>query len=338
MNWLGADRWWFGALNLYLPQSIWALPGLLLTGAVATMHRRLLWLPLLCVTWVLGPLMGLHWSWQPALNPEQTSFRIMTCNVKYGSRDIPILFDEIHRNHPDIVLFQDATRLLDSPDGSFFREWDIRYYGQFVIASRIPLEDAEVEWLNPPGQTDGCLRCRFMIAGTHITLYNVHLLSPREALSLVPAALKNHSLRSYTAAQLTESARIRYRQAQTLATLVIREPGAVIVAGDLNSPDASRVCTTLREAGLHDAFAQGGSGYGYTYGHFLIPEIRLPLPAFSFIRIDHIMMSSHLRTVRCWTGTAAASDHRPVYADLVVKGSSRIKRQISSSSGIHISD
>ncbi len=26
MNYSGADRWWFGALNLYLPQAAWAVP------------------------------------------------------------------------------------------------------------------------------------------------------------------------------------------------------------------------------------------------------------------------------------------------------------------------
>ena len=320
MNRLGADRWWFGALNLYLPQVIWASPGILLTAAMALVNRRLLWLPLLCVVWVLVPLMGLTWSRQSPPKPGQTSLRIMSCNVKYGARDLPALLAEMDQARPDVVLFQDATGLINSRDSGYFRDWDIRYYGQYVIASRLPLEEAEVQWLTAPGRGrgEGCLRCRLRIAGTPLTLFNVHLQSPRDALSLVPAAVKNPRFRDFVATRLAASAEFRYDQAEVLTLLLRQETGAVIVAGDLNSPDASRVCATLREAGLHDAFTQGGRGYGYTYGHFVAPE-RAPFPRFSFVRIDHIMMSSQLRAVRCWTGTAAASDHRPVYADLIIK-------------------
>jgi endonuclease/exonuclease/phosphatase family metal-dependent hydrolase len=181
------------------------------------------------------------------------------------------------------------------------------------------LEDADVELINFPGQAENqsCLRCRLKIAGTVITLYNVHFLSPREALHLLPVALKNPPFRDFAINQLENSAASRLIQARSLKNLLLRESGPVIVAGDLNSPEASLVLATLRDAGLHNAFTEGGRGYGYTYGHFLLPR-RFPLHHSSFIRIDHIMMSPQVRSIRCWTGTAAASDHRPVFADLVL--------------------
>jgi endonuclease/exonuclease/phosphatase family metal-dependent hydrolase len=37
----------------------------------------------------------------------------------------------------------------------------------------------------------------------------------------------------------------------------------------------------------------------------------------SWMRIDHVMMSSHFKTLGCRTGTGGASDHRPVIADLL---------------------
>jgi vancomycin resistance protein VanJ len=318
MNGLGADRWWFGALNMYLPQAIWAIPGISLTVATALVNRRLLWAPLLCVAWVFGPLMGLCWSRQTPPEPGQTFLRVMSCNVKYGRRDVKALFAEIDRERPDLVLFQDATGLLNSSVSDYFREWHIRYYGQYVIASRLPLEEAELRWLNFPGQFErqASLRCRLRIAGTGIVLYNIHFNSPREALSLLPTALKNPPFRDYAVTRLADNAATRRIQAQNLATLLRRETEPVIVAGDLNSPDASLVCATLRDAGLHDAFAQGGRGYGYSYGRFLLPPWA---PRFSFVRIDHIMISSQLSAFRSWTGTGNVSDHRPVYADLVLK-------------------
>ena len=92
----------------------------------------------------------------------------MTCNVKFGKRDIRSLFKEIDHERPDLILLQDATSLLESSVGNYFREWNIRYYGQFVIASRLPLEEAEIHWLNFPGQVEqqASLRCRVTMAGT----------------------------------------------------------------------------------------------------------------------------------------------------------------------------
>jgi endonuclease/exonuclease/phosphatase family metal-dependent hydrolase len=45
---------------------------------------------------------------------------------------------------------------------------------------------------------------------------------------------------------------------------------------------------------------------------------RMPTFNVSWMRIDHIMMSSHFQSRDCWTGTGEASDHRPVIADLVL--------------------
>jgi endonuclease/exonuclease/phosphatase (EEP) superfamily protein YafD len=320
MNLLGADRWWFGVLNLYLPQVIWAAPGLFLTVSMLIVNRRWIWAPLLCVAWVFGPLMGLCWSPPFSTGRGETTVRVMTCNVKFGSRDISSLRADIDRYRPDLVLLQDATGMMNSPLDDYFREWYVRYYGQFVIASRAPLVDAEVEWLNFPGQVErqACLRCRINVAGTVITFYNVHLHSPREALSEVWADLRRPRFFSYAINHLENNAAARLIQARTLGTLLRRETGAVMVAGDLNAPDTSQVCAILRDVGLKDAFAERGRGYGYTYGHFLLPGPPW-LPRFSFIRIDHIMTTSQMQAVRCWTGNADASDHRPVFADLVVK-------------------
>jgi endonuclease/exonuclease/phosphatase family metal-dependent hydrolase len=109
----------------------------------------------------------------------------------------------------------------------------------------------------------------------------------------------------------------RYIQAQALREYISQEKGPFIVAGDLNSPDDSWVCVTLRAAGLHDAFAEGGKGYGYTYGHSLLQK-RLPALKTSWMRIDHILTSRQFQTRDCRVGTANASAHRPVIADLVL--------------------
>src|SRR5579872_1618836 len=61
-NAVGPDRWWWGSLNLYLPQWLWGLPGLMLSAASWRWARRWMWAPALCLLWVAGPLMGFCWS------------------------------------------------------------------------------------------------------------------------------------------------------------------------------------------------------------------------------------------------------------------------------------
>ncbi|HEX2768427.1 MAG TPA: endonuclease/exonuclease/phosphatase family protein [Geobacteraceae bacterium] len=319
MNRFGADRWWFGALNLYLPQAMWVVPAVLLTFLSLRVARHWIWMSGLCALWVLGPIMGFCWSPQAPPDPAGAlSVRIMTCNAKYGYRDIAALIGDIARYGPDVVLLQDAGGSLSSPLGNYFRKWNVRSFGQYVIASKLPLSGEEARWISFPGEKQACLRCRLYIGATAITIYNVHFQSPREGLNAFRTARKRPWYLPEAIQHLENNVEARLTQARAIREFVRQEQGPVIVAGDLNSTDSSQACLTLRDAGLHDAFAEGGRGYGYTYGHFLLQH-RLPWLRASWMRIDHIMMNAQLQSWRCRTGTGKASDHRPVIADLIMK-------------------
>lgn len=320
LNRLGADRWWFGALNLYLPQVIWLLPGILLTFFSLKFCRRWILLPLLCVLWVAGPIMGFCW---PLHSPPEVSgrvsVRVMTCNAKYGKRDITALIDDIQRHEPNVVLLQDADadRSLKGPLGRFFRGWNVRSSGQYVIASKLPLSEAQIRTISFPGQDHSCLRCELHMGKAVIVVYNVHLETPRAGLNAFRAVKARPSYLPQAVQRFENNVEARLIQARSLSEYISKEQGPVIVAGDLNSPDASLACAMLRNAGLSDAFAAGGKGYGYTYGHFLLQH-RLPWLQLPWMRIDHVMTSSHFQSRRCQTGTEEASEHRPVIADLLL--------------------
>ena len=139
-----------------------------------------------------------------------------------------------------------------------------------------------------------------------LTLITAHLESPRLGLN----AARREGLDGIDTWK--HSHEVRLAQARALAG--IRVPaGPLVLAGDLNAPDASAAVQSLLARGLRDAFASAGRGYGYTYGHTL-------RPAFSFLRIDHILVSPQIEVVRCFTGDTEASDHRPVIADLAWRG------------------
>jgi endonuclease/exonuclease/phosphatase (EEP) superfamily protein YafD len=319
VNYLGAEHWWFGALNLYLPQAMWAVPGLLLLAVSSLAGRDWIWLPALCLAWVLGPIMGFHWSAQRHPGPVTTPvIRVLTCNAKFGIHDSGELLNDIVRYQPDVVLLQDANGFLKSPYGKFFKRWNVRSLDQFLIASRLPLSASEVQKVSSPLGVSTFFRCQVSRGGSAITLYSVHFQSPRDGLNAFRTDLDGQWHPLDAIQELEGNAAIRLQQAQELRRLLASESCPVILGGDLNSPQPSSVCAILEDAGLRDAFSTGGRGYGYTYGHFLLQH-RIPWLHLSWMRLDHIMASTQIHVWRCWVGNGKASDHRPVIADLILE-------------------
>ena len=95
----------------------------------------------------------------------------MTWNIKYNRHHITPLIDEIVRSNPDVVLFQDASNSMRGPLGTYFKKWQVRSSGQYVIASRYPLSEVEVHELPFSGnREENFLRCRMHIGSTVVSL------------------------------------------------------------------------------------------------------------------------------------------------------------------------
>jgi endonuclease/exonuclease/phosphatase (EEP) superfamily protein YafD len=318
MNLGGGDRWWFGDLNLFLPQAIWGIPAIFLAVAAFRRGGRLVCLPILYLAWTVVPIMGLCWPLHKEAQVDGArAFRCMTWNIKAGSSNPRELLAEIDRQKPDVVFLQEVGNSLRGPLGGYLKGWNVKTVDQYIVASRLPLTSLEERKIFCPGENRPCLRCQVRFGEELITLYNIHFLSPRDGLHSFSAARWRPWLLPAVIRQLESNVLDRVTQSYALSEMVAQEEGPVLVAGDFNSADSAITMSILRKGGLHDAFAEGGRGYGYTYGHDLLQRTP-PGLRFSWMRIDHIMMSRHLRTVRSWTGTDKASDHRPVIADLTL--------------------
>jgi predicted extracellular nuclease len=180
---------------------------------------------------------------------------------------------------------------------------EVRKEGQYVIASRWPLRDCATERAEANGETLLFARCTVETGAGSLTLVDVHLESPRGGL----VAARREGLDGIDLWQTNHEGRLA--QARALAAALRAGPRPLVIVGDLNAPDSSAVIQSLLAIGLRDAFASAGRGYGYTYGHTL-------RPAFSFLRIDHVLLSEDVEVVRAFVGGKDASDHRPVIADL----------------------
>ena len=306
-NAVGPERWWVGSLNLYLPQWLWAVPGGLLLPLTGWAARRWAWVPLLALLWVFGPLMGFCTHWPASPDTLETSvggsrLRVMTYNVKWGSRDAGAIVGDIRAFHPDVIQFQDAEGVRDGEVGRALAGWNVRESGQYVVASRLPLPPLQSLDVSYAGSDHHCTRCVVRVGTTDVAVYDVHLKSPRDGLV---------SVRRRQIGGLVENTQDRLDEAARLANYVRAEPGPTILTGDLNAPVQSLVCRQLFDAGLRDAFSEAGAAYGYSYGAYT--GVGVP-----YVRIDHVLVSRQWQVRGCWVGNARGSDHRPVIADLVL--------------------
>jgi predicted extracellular nuclease len=179
---------------------------------------------------------------------------------------------------------------------------EVHAQGQYFVASRFPARCAEAQVDSGAGPLT-YVRCSVESPTGTFDLITVHFESPRSGL----VATRHEGIQGRDSWERNHE--IRLAQSRALAGAIGIPVGPLVVAGDLNAPDSSAVLGHLRAVGLVDAFARAGRGWGYTYGH-------TQRPAFSFLRIDHVMASEEFDVVDAFVGGADASDHRPVVADL----------------------
>ena len=257
-----------------------------------------------------------------AQREAQVRLRVVTYNAKVQEAlarpgGIAALEAEVQRLAPDVLLLQDAEGLRTARAGAAIVEGPplfglphVAAVSQYVIASRLPLRECRVGRLDHPGASHRSLRCRVEVDGRPVWIVNAHLLTPRGGLM---AARRDPIDGVETWEQNFEH---RLHQARGLAAEVAGLDGPRIVAGDLNAPEASPVVQTLLAAGLRDAFAQAGRGWGFSYGH----AFRWGLP---FLRIDHILVGPEFEVLSSRAGGGDASAHRPVVADLALRSQAR---------------
>lgn len=308
--------WWL-ELSRYLPY-----PALLLPAVVALMVSCWLgrWFRLAsAAALALVATVTMGFEWHPAGGGTER-IRVMTYNVKAykaakRSDGLAELAREVARWHPDILIMQDAGGLLpgvrsDPSDvrGPIFGLPQVYGAGQYVMASRFPLRDCAPGSMGLHGESHFFLHCAVDVDGVELNLVSIHLESPREGLN----AARHEGLGGV--AEWRRNYEERLAQARALALELKGRRRPLIVAGDFNAPEPSPVVQTLLAIGLRDAFSSAGRGYGYSYGHAL----RL---GFSFLRIDHMLVSPELGVADCVVGESQGSDHRPVIADLRLRPS-----------------
>ena len=302
----GPERLPWGALALFVPQVLWAVPALLLLPIALIGAPRVAWIPAAALLVTTGPLMG--FTWASRATSQQPTLRVATYNVQvWQQKNIPVILDEIIAADPDVLCLQDARGIRNTRAAAHLKTQHIAMFGQYVVASKFPIIESTVGDISYDRETHTYLRVRLDVLGRDVTVFTAHLVTPRDALS----PLRSPAFWRLAVSEIRRNQAQRMQQARQLAEDARRVDGPLIIAGDLNAPPASLVTRMLTDLGLVDAFSAAGRGYGYTFGHTL-------LVGRSFLRLDRILVSRHFTPVNAWVGGASGSDHRPVITDLVL--------------------
>ena len=101
--------------------------------------------------------------------------------------------------------------------------------------------------------------------------------------------------------RMRRSFALRGENAAELRKLIDESPANVIVCGDMNDITASHVYRVIKGEDLHDAWADAGNGYSYTYNRFGL-----------LYRIDHILYRGAVRALEAHRLAGGSSDHYPL--------------------------
>jgi endonuclease/exonuclease/phosphatase family metal-dependent hydrolase len=181
------------------------------------------------------------------------------------------------------------------------------------IVSANPVNDAL--WRGKP------VAARFVIkaAGREIALYNVHLPTPRNSLRHVISPRVALEMLWLADAPTDDQPsyrrwlRARVALAEQLHGVFSRESLPFLVAGDLNTPEHGVVYHQI-SAGLQDAHATTGRGWGYTFPSDAKKDGRLARIFGAWLRLDYVFAGKGFTPSECRVASDERSQHRAVLA------------------------
>lgn len=155
------------------------------------------------------------------------------------------------------------------------------------------------------------LSTRVFIGTDSLMLYGCHLASNNydaDRVYMTPDSIRSkQNVLSYIK-NVRRSSEIRCQQSDAIVSELIEHNAPVVVLGDMNDVCGSPCMKVFAEAGLKDAWWEGGFGYGAT--------IHKPLP----YRIDHVMYGKGLKLKGIKkVSSKGLSDHDALVADFEIE-------------------
>ena len=307
------ERWWPLAVLLYVPQSLFLLPMVVLVpaGLLAEAPRRAWW-----ALGVVGIIFLWHVPYHMGWDGGKGTAEMKLITNNYAQNHGLSLQPMIDAEDPDFVTLQDAATAGPGLQ-RMYPGRSVRWVGQFALMSKYPVVSATA--LNWPGWAHRAVAAVFVVEwkGREVAIYSVHLPTPRgdfaklAGLGLVREAV-GMNRRGSDGMSFGEAMAGRVELARALNEALGREPRPFVVAGDFNMTPwgyERRVMTR----GLTDCFAARGRGFGFTFPGDANNPLTLGEP---WLRLDYVMAGPGWRTEECRVVEGRRTKHRPVVARL----------------------
>lgn len=283
-----AASWWWG-LDLFSPFQFQYAAVLALAVTGFAIRKRWFWMGLAAVLLILPATRVTRCLAGGGNDPHAgtASLKVLSFNVLCSNRNHAELREWVRMANPDVAFFAEVgpewAAVLEGLRPILPYHAVVPREDNFGVAilSKYPLRSTRLITANE--LPTAAIRVELTVAGREVMVIGAH---PPPPLSERLAVERNETL-----AALAGEAR--------------NCQGPMILMGDLNATPWCDGMQPLYAAGLRDA--RRGLEFGPTWRR-LNPLVAIP--------IDHILTKGAVSVVRCQTGPAQGSDHRPLLADL----------------------
>lgn len=323
--WIAAR--WIGERNIttatliFCPPLIWFLPTIPILGLGLVFHRG-------CFLVQLGTVILMAWGWlgygfqeRGDLDTDRTDNELAVMTYNRGQHMNQSLQPFKNATRPDLLVFQDAHNraagFLSSPDYAEFPQ--ARSMGEFTVLSRFPILNSSLVPASASVRDARAARFEIDWNGQPISVYAVHLETPRDVLSSymrgafmwgvlglpgTSGAAKRRHYQTFWDGQIAD--------AEMILAAVRADANPCIVVGDFNSPQTGYVHRMITKE-LGDAHEEAGRGFGFTFPGVTRNPLSLGGP---WMRLDYVFHDRRWEAVNSITEKDRPSQHRATMATL----------------------
>lgn len=254
-------------------------------------------------------------AFHPFFGSDDADLKVMTWNVHCPNgtdsvRQVRIA-EVILKEDADFVLlnefYQDSCKVIDSLlriRYKFTEEYQSHQKCGDIFFSKRKMSNSGHVWIPIVGKAIQTIKATIAVGTDSVQILGLHMASNSSDGSAVVNGLDSLKKIDVFYQRYKSAQDSRVFQAHWTKVNMMESEHPIVVMGDMNDFSCSAPLDTLVNAGMKDAWWEGGTGYGCTFHE-----------GWMILRIDHILHTPELRLTNVRVvDVGNMSDHNPVVA------------------------